>query len=90
MGIRVKTLAVALAIPLGVGALAALSSRGSMGALEALQKPPLMPPRLKQKLLLRPKPTLKPKLRLLPRHNNRALHICVEHRYKPKRHILAN
>ena len=44
MGIRVKTLAVALAVPLGVGALAALSSRGSMGALEALQKPPLMPP----------------------------------------------
>ena len=44
MGIRVKTLAVALAVPLGLGALAALLSRGSMGALAALEKPPLTPP----------------------------------------------
>ncbi len=44
MKIRWKALIIALAIPLGVGALAGLASRGGMAAFAALQKPPLTPP----------------------------------------------
>ena len=44
MKIRWKALIIALAIPLGVGALAGLASRGGMTAFAALQKPPLTPP----------------------------------------------
>ena len=44
MGIRVKTLIVALAVPLGVGALGALAGRSGMATLAALEKPPLTPP----------------------------------------------
>ena len=44
MTIRLKPMLVAVAIPLGVGALGALASRGGMATLAALQKPPLMPP----------------------------------------------
>ena len=44
MTIRLKPMLVAVAIPLGVGALGALASRGGMATLAALQRPPLMPP----------------------------------------------
>ena len=44
MKIRWKALIIALAIPLGVGVLAGLCSRGGMAAFAALQKPPLTPP----------------------------------------------
>ena len=44
MGIRVKTLIVALAVPLGVGALGALAGRSGMATLAALNRPPLTPP----------------------------------------------
>ena len=44
MGIRVKTLIIALAVPLGVGALGALAGRSGMATLAALEKPPLTPP----------------------------------------------
>ena len=42
--IRWKTLIVCLAIPLCVGGLSALLSRGGMQAFSALKKPPLAPP----------------------------------------------
>ena len=38
------SLALCLAVPLGVGGLSALLTRGSMAAFAALQKPPLAPP----------------------------------------------
>lgn len=44
MTIRWKALTIAVAIPLGVGALGALAGRGGMATLAALQKPPLTPP----------------------------------------------
>ena len=44
MKIRIKPLLIALALPLGVGVLAALLSRGSMDLFDTVRKPPLTPP----------------------------------------------
>ena len=44
MNIRVKPLIIALAVPLGMGAIAGLAGRGGMAGFAALQKPPLTPP----------------------------------------------
>ena len=44
MTIRWKPLFVAVAIPLGTGALGALAGRSGMATLAALEKPPLTPP----------------------------------------------
>ena len=44
MKIKIRPLLVALAIPLGVGVLAALLSRGNMDLFDTVRKPPLSPP----------------------------------------------
>ena len=44
MKIRIRPLLIALAIPLGVGVLAALLSRGNMDLFDTVRKPPLSPP----------------------------------------------
>ena len=44
MKIRIKPLLIALVIPLGVGGLAALLSRGSMDLFDTVRQPPLTPP----------------------------------------------
>ena len=44
MKIRIRPLLIALAIPLAVGVLAALLSRGNMDLFDTVRKPPLSPP----------------------------------------------
>ena len=44
MKIRWKTLIIAIAIPLGVGALSSFLTMGSMESFSALEQPPLSPP----------------------------------------------